>query len=127
MLKVIAEWMDISDYDFETAEAVLKSGQYLYVVFMCQQGVEKLLKAVYCKQLKEMPVRTHNLLYLLDKVTINETDINREFLGRLNQFYLESRYPGERASLARSLSKQTAQVYLEQAQEVRACSKQLLI
>ena len=34
-------WEDIAEYDFETANAMLNSGRYLYVVFMCQQAIEK--------------------------------------------------------------------------------------
>jgi HEPN domain-containing protein len=29
-------WIDISEYDMETAAAMLESGRYLYVGFMCQ-------------------------------------------------------------------------------------------
>ena len=36
-------WEDIAEYDLVTAEAMLFSGRYLYVVFMCQQAVEKLV------------------------------------------------------------------------------------
>lgn len=34
-------WLDIAKYDLETAEAMFDSGRYLYVVFMCQQSIEK--------------------------------------------------------------------------------------
>lgn len=37
-------WEEIATYDLETAEAMLASGRYLYVVFMCQQAIEKLMK-----------------------------------------------------------------------------------
>lgn len=28
-------WIDIAEYDYDTAEAMLKSGRRLYVAFMC--------------------------------------------------------------------------------------------
>ncbi len=28
-------WIDIADYDLKTAEAMLETGRYLYVGFMC--------------------------------------------------------------------------------------------
>ena len=34
-------WLDIAEYDLETARAMYISGRYLYVAFMCQQAVEK--------------------------------------------------------------------------------------
>ena len=37
-------WIEISDYDLETAEAMLHSKRYLYVGFMCHQAIEKIFK-----------------------------------------------------------------------------------
>lgn len=34
-------WKEISDYDIDTAEAMLKSKRYLYVGFMSHQAIEK--------------------------------------------------------------------------------------
>jgi hypothetical protein len=31
----IAYWADLSDYDLETAKAMLQTKRYLYVAFMC--------------------------------------------------------------------------------------------
>lgn len=41
-------WIDIAEYDFDTAKVMLKSGRRLYVAFMCHQVVEKMLKAYWC-------------------------------------------------------------------------------
>ena len=40
-------WLDIAKYDLKTAEAMLTSGRFVYVVFMCQQSLEKLAKGLY--------------------------------------------------------------------------------
>lgn len=39
-------WIELSDYDLETAEAMLKSRRFLYVGFMCHQTIEKAFKAI---------------------------------------------------------------------------------
>lgn len=36
-------WIDLSDYDLDTALAMLKSRRYLYVGFMSHQTIEKIL------------------------------------------------------------------------------------
>lgn len=36
-----AYWLDIADYDLDTAEALHNSGRWLYVAFMCHQVIEK--------------------------------------------------------------------------------------
>ena len=41
----VTYWIEMSDYDLETADAMLVTGRYLYVGFMCHQIIEKILKA----------------------------------------------------------------------------------
>ena len=40
----VTYWIDIADYDFETAEAMYKTGRWLYVAFMCHQVIEKTIR-----------------------------------------------------------------------------------
>ena len=47
-------WIDISEYDLETAEAMLQTKRFLYVGFMCHQAIEKILKAHYVLIKKEV-------------------------------------------------------------------------
>ena len=37
----VAYWLDIADYDLDTAEAMYQTGRRLYVAFMCHQTIEK--------------------------------------------------------------------------------------
>jgi len=39
-------WVEDADYDLQSAKAMLESGRYFFVVFMCHLTIEKLLKAV---------------------------------------------------------------------------------
>ena len=43
-------WAEQARYDLETAQAMMESGRYLYVLFCCQQAVEKMLKALIANQ-----------------------------------------------------------------------------
>lgn len=40
--KEAQDWLDSSDYDFETSKIMFETGRYSYCVFMCHQTVEKL-------------------------------------------------------------------------------------
>jgi HEPN domain-containing protein len=55
-------WSEQGNYDLETARAMLQSGRFVYVLFCCQQAVEKMLKGVIAKTTGEMPPRIHNLM-----------------------------------------------------------------
>jgi HEPN domain-containing protein len=92
--KIIDNWLSLAQYDLDTAEAMLRAERYLYVGFMCQQAIEKVLKASYVKHHASTPPYTHNLLRLIAELPW-KADMNRqamEVMERLNSYYIESRY-----------------------------------
>jgi len=99
-------WIDLSDYDLETAEAMLVSGRYLYVGFMCHQSIEKILKAYFSSKSSETPPYSHNLTMLSDKSGINDLLENdfKEFLNILEPLNIEARYPTHKQQLLKSLT-----------------------
>lgn len=96
-IKQAEEWFKQAEYDFKTAEAMLESGRYVYVVFMCHLSIEKALKGIYAKVYNENPIRTHNLLYLLNRIQEkSKFDINEEnfeVIKILNSVSVPTRYP----------------------------------
>ena len=65
-------WINMSDYDMKTAEAMLLTGRYLYVGFMCHQSIEKILKAYWTKVSNETPPFTHSLSKLAGKPGLSD-------------------------------------------------------
>lgn len=120
------EWLSISEYDLQTAKAMLSAGRYLYVAFMSQQAIEKLLKSIYVQNIKELPPRTHNLLYLVDKLGLDITEEHRKIFSQLNQYYLESRYPGERVRFAKEMNKIQAEGIYNCTEEAWKCLRKQL-
>ncbi len=60
----VSFWVDSGDYDLKSAKAMQKTGRYVYTVFLCQQALEKYLKATYLKRTSKEAPRSHNLVYL---------------------------------------------------------------
>ncbi|MCE5268149.1 MAG: HEPN domain-containing protein [Planctomycetaceae bacterium] len=89
------QWADQARYDLETADAMLKAGRYLYVVFCCQQAVEKAIKAFIIRKTGEFPPRVHNLVRLAEVAEIESDGERIRFLGELSGYYIQSRYPEE--------------------------------
>ncbi len=52
--KTIQYWVDLSNYDLETADVMLKTKRYLYVGFMAHQTIEKILRAYFVKIREEV-------------------------------------------------------------------------
>ena len=61
---VVDKWVEKAEYDLETAKAMLDAKRHLYVLFCCQQTIEKMLKAVFAKRMEETPPRVHSLVEL---------------------------------------------------------------
>ena len=68
----VTYWIEMSDYDLETADAMLVTGRYLYVGFMCHQTIEKILKAYWSNCLEEIPLKIHSLSRLAEKTGIDQ-------------------------------------------------------
>ncbi|MDR0817011.1 MAG: HEPN domain-containing protein, partial [Clostridiales Family XIII bacterium] len=70
----IEYWQEMSEYDFETAKAMLTTGRYLYVGFMCFQSAEKILKGKFTelKPEDDLP-QIHNLVRLTEFAGIYDT------------------------------------------------------
>jgi HEPN domain-containing protein len=68
---------------------MLQTEHYLYVAFMCQQAIEKILKACYVRRLASTPLYTHNLLRLIKELTF-KGKMGDEMMGaveELNSYY----------------------------------------
>ncbi len=124
----IENWAALSDYDFKTATAMLKTRRYLYVVFTCQQSLEKLLKALYVKETGQTPPYIHNLTRLAEALSIwtTLTDAQRELLRELNLYYLESRYTEELQKISRKLTRARCQEFYAQTKDMRKWLKTLI-
>jgi len=118
MDKRILEWLKQADYDFDTAEFMCTGGRYFYAVFMCHLAVEKALKGLYQQKLQETPPKTHNLLYLLERIGLTPDQRKGRALTRLNEANVTTRYPDDIDSLQRSYTPENTMEILGQTQEI---------
>jgi len=117
-------WQDIAQYDLETAQAMFTAGRWLYVVFMCQQAIEKLCKGLYLLFTEDDVPRTHDINLLItkfaDKLPEPVGDDKRLLFAKLSAFYLNNRYPKYKERLSASLNREEAESILEKSKEVFA-------
>ena len=109
MDRIVEHWLERSNYDLGTAKAMLDAGRYLYVAYMCQQSIEKALKALIAKKGKEnYPI--HNLIRLTEIASIrnelNEKQFN--FLTELTPYHIEARYGDYKESLTEIINEKKA-------------------
>jgi HEPN domain-containing protein len=109
-------WLDASRYDLDTAKALFESRRYLYVLFMCQQSAEKVLKACLTIRTQAFPPRIHSLVRLADLAQLDLSMDEKSLLERLDLYYIQSRYPPDVRVLAKSVTRGMALDLLERTQ-----------
>ena len=116
MSDVAQSWAEQSQYDLVTARAMLESERYLYVLFCCQQSVEKALKALIVRQAGGFPPRIHNPLQLAESAGIEISVESKRFLGELTAYYIQSRYPEEIRRLGSAIRREIAEETLNKTE-----------
>jgi HEPN domain-containing protein len=112
---IVEHWIERSQYDLDTAKVMLETGRYLYVAYMCQQTIEKILKAIIAQQGKEnFPI--HNLNRLAEIASI-KNELNSEqfnFLAEMTPYHIEARYGDYKESLSEIITETKAeQIYIK--------------
>jgi len=127
MKREVKNWLDSACYDLETAEHMLNTGRYIYTIFMCQLAIEKILKAKVQEITDKIPPRTHNLRYLIKLSGLEPNEETFEFISKLSDVSIVTRYPEDFEELQRAYDQKVAQRYLKETKKVFQWIKQLLI
>lgn len=110
------QWADRARYDLETARVMWDGKRFIYVLFCCQQAVEKMLKGVIAARTGELPPRLHNLMQLAKHAEL-ELEANQARLMReLSEYYFQSRYPDTVETTFSDVSRETAREFLDQTE-----------
>ena len=117
------EWLKQADYDMGTADAMLRSGRYFYAVFMCHLSIEKSLKSLYVKVVDDIPPKTHNLLYLLNKIGKKPEQALEKFMTKLNTASVATRYPDDLAKIQAAYTADITKDMITKSKEVLAWVK----
>ena len=119
-------WLDRVAYDIDTAKAMLRTGRLIYVIFMCQQSLEKCFKALLAYKDKEI-IPIHNLRRLAELAeVIHEMDeptlVKLDFLS---SYYINARYKEDLQQLSRGITESVARDFIQFSEGVIAwlCQK----
>ena len=119
-----AYWLQYAQYDLDTAETMFTGGRWFYVVFMCQQALEKLCKGLYNFYIDDNVPRVHQIRFILKKIeaplSLTVAPEIYEFLNSLSSHYLDSRYPDFSVTQNIHIDKREAADILERTKEVFA-------
>ena len=114
-------WLQLAQYDLDTAQTMYAGGRWFYVAFMCQQAMEKLCKGLYNFYVDDTVPRVHNIRFILAKIETSlvfsvKPEIY-ELIDTLSAHYLNNRYPDFSGPPGMSIAKDKATDLLEKTRE----------
>ena len=119
--RTVEYWFDIANYDLDTAEAMYRTGRWLYVAFMCHQVIEKTLKGYWSGTREDDPPYTHSHKRLAEGCGLYDSmsTEQRRFMDRIMNYNIESRYPEDRAELARTLTPEACRYFIDETRKIQ--------
>jgi len=99
-------------------QTLLETGRYLYVIFLCHLSLEKMLKAHVAEVTQTLPIKTHDLIYLVKKCGLELPKTYLDFIGKINTASIPTRYPDDLQRALKEYPKSVAKDYLSQTQEI---------
>jgi HEPN domain-containing protein len=128
MKRLVEEWIPFAQRDVMTAEELIDNPLLTRIVaFHCQQAIEKYFKAYLLEHDKPL-IKIHDLSKLYDMIKeIKDLEIDEDLLARIDDTYIEDRYPGDLGLLPTGEpTNEQAQSFLQFAKEIETKIKQEL-
>jgi HEPN domain-containing protein len=113
--KQIAFWRDSAKEDWDVARQLVDNGRTRHGLFFAHLALEKILKAIVCKQSQDLAPRLHNLSRLAELAALTPDTRRMEVLAEMNAFHVEGRYP---ENMMNAPTKEEALNYIAGAEEV---------
>ena len=120
-------WVEDAEYDLQSAKAMLDSGRYFFVVFMCHLTIEKLLKSVIIERQGIEPPKIHNLFGLIARAGLTIPPERRPLINELDNMSVVTRYPEGRRAIAGTLTDESTAALYAKTVEFAQWLKQELI
>ena len=117
-------WIELAQYDLDTAAAMFSTGRWFYVVFMCQQAIEKCCKGLYTLYVDDNVPKIHNIKTIFSRfkekipVTAVVNEETERFFDTLSAQYITYRYPDFSNMPGQQTGKDEAETILARTREV---------
>jgi HEPN domain-containing protein len=117
--EIIKYWLDSSGRDFRAMESMFKNGHYLWALFLGHLVLEKLLKAIYVKNIDPDAPYIHNLNDIAEKARLSLTDKQKDLLDAVSTFNIKARYPDYKGRFYKKADRKFTDMYLKEIKDFR--------
>jgi len=92
-------WFEKSKDDLKSAKAMLEAHRYTWCAFICQQAIEKYLKAGYVDKYKKIPPYIHKLERLCEELKLTLPPDLLRVVVDIDKYYISARYPSYKEAM----------------------------
>lgn len=124
--RLVKYWIRSSDDDFAAMNAMFKNKMYNWSLFVGHLMIERLLKALYVKVMKDYPPMTHNLLRLIEKCDVELEDSRKEFFVTVTAFNINARYDDYKMSFQKKCTEKFTSEWIKKLKANRKWIKELI-
>ena len=103
----------------DSAVYMHEGGRHIYAFFMCNLAVEKALNGLYYEKRRDIPPKSHNLIYLLNEIGIKPPTEPGRFIVKLNEASVPTRYPENLSKLQKVYTETVVRDILAKGNELR--------
>ena len=117
--KNIKYWLVASEKDLEVAQSLFKSKYYPQCLFFCHLALEKSLKAIVIKTIKDYPPYIHDLRKLAEIAKIELSSDQKMVLDKISTFNIAGRYANKKYEFYKKYNKKEyVQEFLEKTEKL---------
>src|SRR5690606_9894143 len=111
--KIIKYWLNSAEQNYNTMRNMLDSKDYSWALFLGHLVIEKTLKAIYVSRLKKHAIFSHDLLRLANKIGLELSNQQQEWLDEITTFNLNARYDNYKQDFHKLCTKEFATIWIE--------------
>ena len=127
-IDIMNYWIESSDEDYNVMLDLKEKNRNTYCLFFFFFFIEKLLKALYAKNNKGAPYapKTHDLLYLAEKLNIELTEEQEVTLNEITTFNLSTRYDDYKRAFYDKCTDEYTEEQIKKIEEVKVWIESML-
>lgn len=111
--KIVSYWKETAECDYKVMNSLFKSKEYYGCLFFGHIVLEKILKALAVREIKQQAPYIHDLVRLEEIAKIELSKEEVKLLKEVNAFNLKTRYPDYKLKFYKLCTKEFTKDYLD--------------
>jgi HEPN domain-containing protein len=116
---LVNHWRESSEQNYATMNNLIKTKEFSWALFLGHLVIEKLLKALYIKNMHKYPSFSHDLLRLANKIDIELPAEYDEWLDTITTFNLNTRYDDYKQSFYKLCTYEFTSEWIDKIETLR--------